>query len=313
MTTNDFARTDVVAELPGDDPTSASTAVAVRRRNETLYFALRNAKVVGALVVVVGMLLVGLVGPHLVAYSPTERIPGATMLPPSGAHWFGTTMQGQDVLSQFVVGLRSTFLVGVLGGGIAGVVGMAIGFVAGYRGGLLDELLNMLTNIVLVIPGFVVLIIINAYLGVRSLPMQALFIGLSSWPWVARAVRSQTLSLRSRDFIDLARMSGLGTGAIIRREIAPNMYSYLFMTFVLLFGGAVLTAAALDFIGLGPTGPGAMSLGLMMNQAVQWSALNLQLWWWFVVPGAGITIIVGALYIMNVGLDEVFNPKLREM
>jgi peptide/nickel transport system permease protein len=158
----------------------------------------------------------------------------------------------------------------------------------------------------------VVLIIINAYLGVRSLPMQALFIGLSSWPWVARAVRAQTLSLRSRDFIDLARMSGLGVGSIIRREIAPNMYSYLFMTFVLLFGGSVLTAAGLDFIGLGPTG-GAMSLGLMMNQAVQWSALTLKLWWWFVVPGAGITVIVGALYIMNVGLDEVFNPKLREM
>ncbi|QAY69786.1 ABC transporter permease [Xylanimonas protaetiae] len=286
---------------------------APKRVNETLYFAFRNPKVVGAAVVVGVMLLAAVLGPSLVAFSPTERTPGATMLPPSGDHWFGTTMQGQDVLSQFVVGLRSTFLVGVLGAAIAGAVGLTIGFVAGYRGGWLDELLNMLTNIVLVIPGFVVLIIINAYLGVRSLPMQALFIGLSSWPWVARAVRSQTLSLRSRDYIDLARMSGLRTGAIIRREIAPNMYSYLFMTFVLLFGGSVLTAAALDFIGLGPTGPDSMSLGLMMNQAVQWSALTLQMWWWFIVPGAGITIIVGALYIMNVGLDEVFNPKLREM
>ncbi len=141
--------------------------------------------------------------------------------------------------------------------------------------------------------------------------MQALFIGLFSWPWVARAVRAQTFSLRSRDFVDLARLSGMRPWTIIRREIAPNMSSYLFMTFILLFGGAVLIAATLDFIGLGPTD--AVSLGLMMNSAVHWSALHLGLWWWFVPPGAAITAIVGALYVMNVGLDEVFNPKLREM
>ncbi len=304
-----MSATTAITETPAD----AAAPSAPRKLNETLYFALRNPKVLGATFVVLVMLVAGLIGPSLVQYAPTERIPGATMLPPSGEHWFGTTMQGQDVFSQFVVGLRSTFLVGVLGAAIAGAVGLVVGFTAGYKGGWLDELLNMLTNVVLVIPGFVVLIIINAYLGVRSLPMQALFIGLSSWPWVARAVRAQTLSLRSRDYIDLARMSGLRTGTILRREIAPNMYSYLFMTFVLLFGGSVLTAAALDFIGLGPTGADSMSLGLMMNQAVQWSALTLQMWWWFLVPGAGITVIVGALYIMNVGLDEVFNPKLREM
>jgi len=277
---------------------------------ETLYFALRNPKVVIGMVVVLGFVVLGLVGPAFLRYAPMDYA-GPPMAPPSAEFPFGTTTFGQDVFAQFVAGLRSTFLVGLLGGGVAAVIGMTIGFVAGYRGGLVDELLNMLTNVVLVIPGFVVLIIINAYLGVRSVPMQALYIGVFSWPWVARAVRSQTLSLRSRDFIDLARLSGVGVGTILRREVAPNMYSYLFMTFVLLFGGSILTAASLDFIGLGPTN--AMSLGLMMNQAVQWSALHLGLWWWFVPPGLGITLIVGSLYIMNVGLDEVFNPKLREM
>ncbi|WP_129787981.1 ABC transporter permease [Promicromonospora panici] len=277
---------------------------------ETLYFALRNPKVLIGAVVVLGFLLLGLIGPAFLRYAPMDYA-GPPMAPPSADFPFGTTTFGQDVFAQFVAGLRSTFLVGLLGGGVAAVIGMTIGFVAGYRGGLIDELLNMLTNVVLVIPGFVVLIIINAYLGVRSVPMQALYIGVFSWPWVARAVRSQTLSLRSRDFIDLARLSGVGVGTILRREVAPNMYSYLFMTFVLLFGGSILTAASLDFIGLGPTN--AMSLGLMMNQAVQWSALHLGLWWWFIPPGLGITLIVGSLYIMNVGLDEVFNPKLREM
>jgi peptide/nickel transport system permease protein len=220
-------------------------------------------------------------------------------------------MFGQDVFAQFTHGLRSTFLVGVLGGGLAAVIGMLIGFTAGYRGGLVDEVLNMVTNVVLVIPTLAVLLVIAAYLRVRGVVPEALFIGLFSWPWVARAIRAQTFSLRSREFVDLARLSGLSGPKIVLKEVAPNMSSYLFMTFILLFGGAVLIAATLDFIGLGPTE--GISLGLMMNNAVLWSALPLGMWWWFVPPGLGITIIVGALYIMNVGLDEVFNPKLREM
>ncbi|MGC0251977.1 ABC transporter permease [Pseudactinotalea sp. Z1748] len=304
-------------ELPGDALEAPDTAAATPgtgrarkgKRNETLYFALRNPKVVGALVVVLGLFGLGMIAPLTFDHGPMDYV-GAAIEPPSAQHWFGTTMFGQDVFTQFVAGLRSTYMVGVLAASLAAVVGMTIGFVAGYRGGWIDEILNMLTNVVLVIPGFVVLIVINAYLGVRSVPLQALYIGLFSWPWVARAVRAQTFSLRAREFVDLAKLSGLSTGAIIRREIAPNMYSYLFMTFVLLFGGSILTAASLDFIGLGPTN--AMSLGLMMNQAVQWSALHLGMWWWFVPPGIGITAIVGSLYIMNVGLDEVFNPKLRE-
>ncbi|MEV4538396.1 ABC transporter permease [Asanoa sp. NPDC049518] len=282
----------------------------VGRRRETLHFALRNKKVVGAVVVILGLLVLGLVAPLFTDHGPNEYV-GPPAAPPSADYWFGTTTFGQDVFLQFANGIRSTFVVGALGGGLAGLIGMTVGFVAGYRGGLVDELLNMLTNIVLVLPALAVLIILHAYVGVTSVAMQALFIGLFSWPWVARAVRAQTFSLRSREFVDLARLSGMRPLAVIRREIAPNMSSYLFMTFILLFGGSVLMAATLDFIGLGPTD--ATSLGLMMNSAVHWSALHLGLWWWFVPPGAAITAIVGALYVMNVGLDEVFNPKLREM
>jgi peptide/nickel transport system permease protein len=141
--------------------------------------------------------------------------------------------------------------------------------------------------------------------------IEALFIGFTTWPWVARALRAQTFSLRAREFVDLARLSGQSAPRIVLTQIAPNMSSYLFMTFILLFGGAVLIAATLDFIGLGPTE--GMSLGLMLNNAVLWSALKLGMWWWFVPPGLGITVVVGALYITNVGLDEVFNPRLREL
>ncbi|MFL7870053.1 MAG: ABC transporter permease, partial [Anaerolineales bacterium] len=150
-----------------------------------------------------------------------------------------------------VEGLGATFLVGILGGGIALIMGMVVGFVAGYKGGLTDELLNMMTNVVIVIPSLAVLLIIAAYLEVRGIMAEAIFIGLFTWPWAARAIRSQTFSLRSREFVDLAKLSGMRDLQIIFKEIAPNMLSYLVMTFILLFGGAILTAATLDFIGLG--------------------------------------------------------------
>lgn len=283
---------------------------ASARRNEALYFALRNTKLRFGLTVVLFFAIVALIGPLLIKNDPLAYV-GPSGRPPSAEYWFGTTTFGQDVLAQFVVGLRASFVVGIIGGGLATVIGIVVGFVAGYRSGLVDEFLNMLTNIVLVIPTLAVLLIIAAYLKVRGLLAESVFIGLTAWPWAARAIRAQTFSLRTRDFVDLAKLSGMSTWGIIFREIAPNMMSYLFMTFILQFGGAILLAATLDFVGLGPTN--TVSLGLMMNNAVLWSALQLGLWWWFVPPGLAITAIVGSLYIMNVGLDEVFNPRLREM
>ena len=280
-----------------------------RKKNEFLYFALRNNKLKIGFAVVALFLVVALFGTLLTDVDPRAYI-GPMSARPSGEYWFGTTFFGQDVFTQFVVGLRATFLVGAVGGGLATMIGMLVGFIAGYRGGSVDESLNVVTNIVLVIPTFAILIIIAAYLKVRGVMAESVFIGLTAWPWTARAIRAQTLSLRSREFVDLARMSGMRPMRIIFTEIAPNMMSYLVMAFILQFGGSILIAATLDFIGLGPTS--GMSLGVMMQNAVNWGALQLGLWWWFVPPGAAIAAIVGSLYIMNVGLDEVFNPKLRE-
>ena len=280
------------------------------KKNEVLYFALRNNKLKVGLAVLLIFVLLTLIGPLLTDYPPMDYI-GPASAPPSSEFWFGTTTFGQDVFSQFVFGLKASFMVGIIGGGLGTILGVLVGFTAGYRGGLVDEALNMLTNIVLVIPTLAVLLIIVAYLEVRGLLAESVFIGLTAWPWVARAIRAQTFSLRTREFVDLARLSGMKPMKIIFTEIAPNMMSYLLLAFILQFGGAVLVAATLDFIGLGPTN--AMSLGLMMNNAVLWGALILGMWWWFVPPGIAITAIVGALYITNVGLDEIFNPKLREL
>jgi len=275
-----------------------------------LYFMLRNAKLRIGVAVLLIFVVLALVGPLLTKYQPRDYVaPGVE--PPSSEFWFGTTSFGEDVFTQFVYGLRATFIVGLIGGGLGTLIGILIGFIAGYRGGIVDEILNMFTNIVLVIPSLVVLLIIAAYLEVRGFLFESIFIGFFAWPWAARAIRAQTFSLRSREFVDLARLSGMKPLKIIIKEIAPNMMSYLLLVYILQFGGAILTAATLDFIGLGPTN--SVSLGLMMNNAVIYSALFLGMWWWFIPPGLAITAIVGALYVTNVGLDEVFNPKLREM
>jgi peptide/nickel transport system permease protein len=290
--------------------TKPAAPPAPPKRNEFLYFALRNTKLRIGLIIVLLFVVLTVIGPLFTDFEPNDYV-GPAAQPPSSEYWFGTTTFGQDVYTQFVYGLAATFLVGIVGGGIGTLIGVLVGFVAGYRGGFVDELLNMLTNIVLVLPTLAILLIIAAYLEVRGVLTESIFIGLTSWPWAARAIRSQTFSLRSRDFVDLAKLSGMRPIKIIFSEIAPNMMSYLFMTFILQFGGAILAAATLDFIGLGPTR--GISLGLMMNSAVLWSALQLGIWWWFVPPGLAIMAIVGAMYVMNVGLDEVFNPKLREM
>ena len=279
--------------------------------SEILFFAFRNVKLRIGLIIVLFFLLLGIFGPMISKYQDPLDYVGQGYQPPSKEHWLGTTTFGQDVFTQLVYGIRSSFFVGLVGGGIATIIGLVIGFLAGYEGGWIDELLMMLTNILLVIPTLALLIIVAAYLPYRGVFIQSIIIGLTAWPWTARAVRSQTLSLRTREFVNLARISGRSHMKIIMYEVLPNMMSYVFMVFILQFGGAILAAVGLDFIGLGPSR--GISIGLMLQNAVLWNAIQLGMWWWSIPPGLVITLVVGALYFMNVGLDEVFNPRLREM
>lgn len=282
----------------------------MKKKNEFLFFAFRNMKTRIGIVILSFFLLLAIFGPFFSKYDPLDYA-GAGFQPPTSEHWMGTTTFGQDVYSQFVHGLRASFLIGLCGGGIATLLGLLIGFLAGYHGGWLDEILMMFTNILMVIPTVALLILLAAYLPYRGVFIQSVIIGCTAWPWTARAVRAQTFSLKQREFVSLARISGTKSFLIILEEIVPNMLSYVFMVFILQFGGAILAAVALDFIGLGPTK--GISLGLMMQNAVLWNAVQLGFWWWIIPPGLAILLIVGSLYFLNTGLDEVFNPKLREM
>ena len=282
----------------------------ISNTKEALYFAFRNKKLIIGLCLFLFFLVLSIIGPYLTQYDPLDYA-GPGYQAPSGEYWLGTTFFGQDVFSQFVYGLRSSFGVGLLGGSIATLIGLFLGFFAGYKGGYIDEILMMITNVMMVIPTIALMIIFAAYLPDRGVVIQSVIIGCTAWPWTARAVRSQTFSLKQRNFVSLARITGTKTIKIITGEIAPNMLSYVFMVYILQFGGSILAAVTLDFIGLGPTR--GISLGLMLQNAVLWNAIQLGMWWWIIPPGLAITLIVGGLYFMNTGLDEIFNPKLREM
>jgi peptide/nickel transport system permease protein len=293
----------VLKERPATAPGRRSA-----HRNEFLYYGLRNKKLVFGLSLEALLVLFAIVGPIISPHNTTDYFKLSSG--PSGQNWLGTDSFGHDVFAQLAIGLRQSYLVGALGAACAAAVGMALGFTAGWRGGLLDDVLQLLTNIIVMIPSLVLLVVIGSYLSTRSVLFEGVFIGLTTWPWVARAVRAQTFSLRAREFVDLAKLSGKRATSIIVRDIAPNMASYLFLVVILLFGSSMLLAASYDFLGLGPSN--AVSLGWMMQNANLNSALFYHMWWWIVPPGLMLTAMVAALLVANVGLDEVFNPKLRE-
>jgi peptide/nickel transport system permease protein len=310
------SETPQMPQLPSPEPIAAVAgipgvggAAVGRRRSDLFYYGLRNKKLVFGLGLELVLVLFAIIGPMIAKFAP-EALTGAQLQHPNGTYWLGTNTLGQDIFSQLANGLRESYLVGLLGAVSASVVGMALGFTAGWRGGILDEILQMITNIIVMIPALVLLVVIGSYLNSRSVLFEGVFIGLTTWPWVARAVRAQTFSLRSREFVELAKLSGKRPVSIIIRDIAPNMASYLFLVIILLFGSSMLLAASYDFLGLGPTG--IVSLGSMMNSAQNEGALLYREWWWFVPPGVVLTLMVAALLVANVGLDEVFNPKLRE-
>ena len=281
------------------------------KKHENLYFAVTNNKVVFGIILFSLVLLLGIFGPMMTSYE-YDAFVGAGYQPPSSEHFFGTTIMGKDVFTRTVLGLRTTIAVGLLAGTIATVFGCIIGFIAGYYGGkFIDELLMMMTNITLVFPSLALLIIISAFLEVRGIFALAFIVSLTAWPWTARAVRSQTLSLRNEEYVNLSRISSLNVMRILKEDIAANMFSYVFMVYILQFNGTILAAVGLEFLGLGPTQ--GISLGMVMQNAVLWNGIQLGMWWWGIIPGLIITIMVTSLYFINTGLDEVFNPRLREM
>ncbi len=227
----------------------------------------------------------------------------------------GSDNNGRDMLLLLISAVGKSLLIGLLAGTIATLLGLLVGLLAGYVGGVVDDILTFIMNIFTVIPGFVLMIIIYNMVdkSQRGIVMCGLIIGLTSWVWTARSVRSQVISLRNRDHVNLSKLSGHSLFRIILTDILPYIASYVVMAFILQVSSGILAEAQLSILGLGPSMTDGSTLGLMMNWAKLFGAYTSSNAWWAYFPVIGtIALISFSLNLMNTGLDQVFNPTLRD-
>jgi peptide/nickel transport system permease protein len=274
----------------------------------------RSPKVLIGLAGMIGFLTLAVIGPWIAPYDPDRSFSTTASFPqpPSAAHLLGTTQQQQDVLSQLLAGGRSTVLVAFVAGLVATLLSVLIGVTAGYTGGAADDLLSMLANLFLIMPALPLLIVIFGFLppsqGGDDL-LIGLIIAVTGWAFGARVLRAQTLSLRSRDYVESARITGERGWRIITHEILPNLIPVLASSFLFTVLYGVGTYTALAFLGL--VNPNHWSWGGMLFYAQVAGAEQSGYWWLFLPPGLAVALLGTALALLNFGIDEFINPRLR--
>ncbi|TBL71454.1 ABC transporter permease [Paenibacillus thalictri] len=276
--------------------------------SHSIHILLRSPKFLIGAIALLAMLALVLIYPLINQKDPLEMIAMAFQ-PPGNDLLLGSDNFGRDLFLELIYGIRTSLRVGLIAGVIATAIGLVIGLSAGYIGGLVDNILTTITNMFIVIPSFIVLILISVSINSRSALVTAMIIGITAWPWTARAVRAQTTSLRGRDHVNIAKISGHSTPRIIVFEILPYIASYVVMAFVLQTASGILAEASISMLGLGPFN--TISLGIIMNWALAFEAPVAGAWWAFIPAAIAIAIITFSLYMMNTGMDEIFNPKIR--
>jgi peptide/nickel transport system permease protein len=274
-----------------------------------LRLLLHNPKSCIGLIVLGGMLVVAIFAPLIATHDPTAYSLLDAKQAPSMHHFFGTTDQGTDVFSQVILGTRNSLFLGAAAATLATVLAASLGILAAYSGGWIDDAINFATNVFLVIPTIPLLIVASAYLRNRGATSMILILGLTLWAFEARILRGQALTLRNRDFILAAKVAGEPTWRIVLFELMPNMISRIAAAFVLVFYVSILTAAGLEFLGLGDLS--SQSWGVTLYWAQVNSTVLQGEWWPFLFPGLFLALTVVALVLILAGLDEVSNPRLR--
>lgn len=290
-----------------DSPVTA-LAPSLRARRLVWPKELRSAKFLAGSGMVAFFVLMGVIGPLVYRVDPSA-LSNDVVSPPSTDHLLGTTQSGQDVLAQLINGAGESLLVGFVAGILATVLSVLIGLLGGYLGGVIDESLSALSNIFLVLPALPLVIVLAAYLPSKGWISVAIVISVTGWAWGARVIRVQTMSIRQRDYVAAARASGESTMRVVLREILPNQIALISSTFLFTVIAAVLTQAGLSFLGLSDVS--TWSWGTMLFWAENQSALQLGAWWWFIPPGLCIALLGTGLALMNFGIDEYVNPRLR--
>ena len=296
--------------------TTAASAVAPRRmprfsfrRLGLVSALLSNRKAATGVAILAFFVFLAVFAPVIAPTKDPNRMVGRPHEAPSLEHLLGTTRQGQDVFTQLVWGTRVTLLVGFVTGSMVILIAVIIGISSGYMGGWSDEMLSLLTNVVLVIPALPLIIVISGFID-RPGPMTiVLVLAAISWAYGARVLRSQTLTIRHSDFVAAARVTGEPTWRIVLYEILPNMTSLVASAWIGAVLYAVLTEATLEFIGLG--NPNIVTWGTILYWAQNNAALMTNAWWTFIPPGLCIAAVGFALVLINYGIDEISNPRLR--
>ena len=299
----------------------------------------RSPKVIAGLVIIGVFGLVAIIGRWLVPYSPNRTdtqnwvqhvlVPGTgdgtgvpanyypLPLPPSAEHWLGTTVFAQDVLSQLLASTQATMFVGLLAAIIATLLSIVFGVTAGYIGGSTDEGLSLVANVFLAIPALPLLIVLADYVpsAGASIVLVAAIIAVTTWAYTARTLRAQTLSLRNRDFVEASRVSGEGQARIMFVEILPNLVPIVAASFLFTTISAVYAYVSISFLGLAgsPTGspPGLWNWGEMLREGFANNAVRGGWWWWWAPPGICVALLGTGLALLNFGIDEFINPRLR--
>ena len=304
------ASADGAPAAAGPPPTAARTRRGRGRRARLP----KSPKIIFGLVTLGVFLVLAVIGPWIAPYSPGASVSTTNGVPqpPSAAHWLGTTQLQQDVFSQLLVGGRSMLVVAFLSGAIATVLSVVVGVTAGYLTGLADDLLSMLANFFLVLPALPLLIVIFGFLpasGGSNDLLIGVIIAITGWAFGARVLRAQTLSLRNRDYVDSARLVGEPTWRIIGFEILPNLMPIVASSFLFTVLYAVGTYTAMAFLGL--INPEHWSWGTMLFWAQSANAEISGWWWWYLPPGLAVAFLGTSLALLNFGIDEFINPRLR--
>ena len=281
-----------------------------------------NSKLVTGVAILLLMLLGSFVG-RLVWDTDLAFVGSAPLkLPPAGIsvstrfrevtgtmeHPLGTDGDGRDLLALIIVGAPRTLAIGFIAAAVGMLVGIILGFMAGFMGGLADDIIRLASDVTVTIPALLVLIVIQSVVPVNLIGM-ALLISLFSWPGPTRLIRAQVLSMRESGYVKMARVSGASTFDIMFKEMMPNLIPYLAASFIGNMTGAILAAIGLEVLGLGPQR--VPTLGVTLYWSIQLSALIQNLWWWWAIPTLLLVIMFIALLLINLGLDEVANPRLR--
>jgi peptide/nickel transport system permease protein len=276
-----------------------------------LKLLLRNRKSRIGLMMVAFMLIIAVIAPWISVSDPNAFDLYAARQAPSWHHLFGTTDQGSDIFSQVVLGARRSLLLGFVAAAIATTLAAVLGITGAYLGGLADEWVNFLTNVFLTIPAIPLLIVVSGYLKSRGIWTMAFIIAAVLFAFEARILRGQALSLKNRDFVLAAKAAGESTRRIVFGELMPNMISRIAAAFVLVFYVALLVDAGLEFLGLGDMS--ATSWGV----TIYWAQVNSTVlqgeWWPFFFPGLALVLTVVGLVFLLAGIDEVSNPRLRNL